>query len=765
MPAAPAAPGLRVRLLHSLAMNYSPRFLLVGALALCASAAAGLYSCASTQLIGGNKTVSGPGPGGKPMRTVTDAAVGMPAVAQTPIYPLTARVEVADDYFGTKVPDPYRWLENLDSPAVKQWVASENAVTEPQLASLPQRPWLKNRLTQLWNYERYELPVHRGAHYFYLHNDGTQNQSVLYVAEDLKGPGRVLFDPNSAREDATVSLSEFDPSEQGDMVAYALSDGGTDWQIWRFRRVKDGEDLKDELRYTKFWGVSWAHDGSGVYYSRYPAVAVGKGDDAGRPAVYFHKLGTTQDEDRLVYEITDHPTRIPQARVTEDGRYLVITQVEGYEKNGVVLMDLRKPGAAAQPLLMGWDGLYHFIGSRGDELYFHTTHNAPLGRVIAVDAHQSAGRRNVVPEGTTAIEEASYVGGRIVAKYVEDAHGVARIYERDGQLAGSVPLPGLGGIEGFHGEGSRPETFFAYTDYLTPRRIYRLDVASNQASVWREPHVPASMDAFLTEQVFYASKDGTRVPMYITHRRDLVKNGDTPVLLYGYGGFNISATPTYRPQVQAWLEMGGAFAEANLRGGGEYGEAWHKSGTLANKQHVFDDFIAAAEYLIREHYTRSARLGIHGRSNGGLLVGAVLTQRPDLFGAALPAVGVLDMLRYHTASANARQWSSDFGLAEDPDQFRTLYAYSPVQNVKKGVCYPPTLITTADHDDRVVPWHSYKFAAALQAAQVCANPILIRVETRAGHGAGKPVWMQVDDYADQLAFAARWLGMTAPATP
>jgi len=367
-----------------------------------------------------------------------------------------------------------------------------------------------------------------------------------------------------------------------------------------------------------------------------------------------------------------------------------------------------------------------------------------------------------VPEGRTTLEEASYVGGRIIARYVEEARGVARVFERDGRPVGEVPLPGKGGIDGFHGEGRQSETFFGYTDYLTPRRIYRLDVRANQATVWRAPRIPAATDPYVTEQVFYRSKDGTRVPMYITHRRDLVRDSNQPVLLYGYGGFNISLTPQYRPQVLAWLEMGGVYAEANLRGGGEYGEAWHKAGTLANKQHVFDDFIAAAQYLIREHYTRSARLGIHGRSNGGLLIGAVLTQHPEIFGAALPAVGVLDMLRYQTASANARQWSSDFGLAENPQQFPALYAYSPYQNVKKGTCYPPTLITTADHDDRVAPWHSYKFAAALQAAQSCPNPILIRVETRAGHGAGKPVWMQIEDFADQWAFLAKWLGVPAP---
>jgi prolyl oligopeptidase len=727
-----------------------------------------LAACVSAEF-GNREPASGPGPAGKPMPTASDTAIGLPpiaaapSVAAAPIYPVTARVNIGDDFFGKHVEDPYRWLEDLGSPAVEQWVAAQNAVSRPRLEALPQRAWLKTRLTQLWNYERYELPVKRGPRYFYLHNDGTQNQSVLYVSGRLDAGGRVLFDPNAVRADATVALAAFTPDEQGSVIAYATSDGGTDWQIWRFRRVSDGTDLPDAVRFTKFWGVSWAHDGSGIYYSRYPALTGGRGDDAARPAVYFHALGTAQEDDRLIYQVTDNPTRIPTARVTEDGAWLVITQVEGYETNGVYVLDLRHPGARPQPLLAAWDALYTFIGAHGDDLYFRTTKDAPNGRVIAVDARGAPPTpRTVVPEGTSALEEASYVGGRIIARYVEDAHGVARVFEHDGRMVGDVPLPGKGGIDGFHGEGRQSETFFSYTDYLTPRRIYRLDVRANQAALWREPHIAASTDAYLTEQVFFTSKDGTRVPMYITHRRDLEKNSDNPVLLYGYGGFNVSLTPQYRPQVQAWLEMGGVYAEANVRGGGEYGEAWHKAGTLANKQHVFDDFIGAAEYLIREHYTRSARLGVHGRSNGGLLIGAVLTQRPDLFGVALPAVGVLDMLRYQTASANARQWSSDFGLAENPEQFRALYAYSPYQNVKQGTCYPPTLITTADHDDRVVPWHSYKFAAALQAAQSCPNPILMRVETRAGHGAGKPVWMQIEDFADQWAFLAKWLGVSAP---
>ena len=731
--------------------------------ALAATTAALLAACSATTVGGGPQPFPGPGPGGKPMPTVTETAVGLPPAAPAPIYPITARVQVADSYFGTKVADPYRWLEDLDSPAVRDWVASQNALSQPRLAALPARPWVKERLTQLWDYERYDVPVKRGGRYFYLYNDGKQNQSVLLVADSLDAPGRVLFDPNTASADATVALAEFSPDVRGEVVAYALSDGGTDWKIWHFRRVADGADLPDTLRFTKFWGVSWARDGSGVYYDRYPALSDGRGDDAARPAVYFHRLGTPQDHDRLVYEVTNHPTHIPMARVTEDGHYLVITLVEGYEKNAVELLDLHRAGEAARPLFPDWDALYRYLGVHGHELYFQTTRDAPLGRVIAVDPREPATARIVVHEGGSALEEASYVGGRIIAKYVEEAHGVARVYERDGRPVGEVPLPGFGTIAGFGGEGAQSETFFSYTDYLTPLKVFRFDVPGNQTALWRESHTPARTGQFVTEQVFYNSKDGTRIPMYITHRRDLVKDGNQPLLLYGYGGFDISLTPLYRPSIEAWLEMGGAYAEANLRGGGEYGQAWHKAGTLANKQHVFDDFIAAAEYLIRQNYTRSARLGVYGRSNGGLLVGAVLTQRPELFGAALPAVGVLDMLRYHTAGTNARQWSSDYGLVDDPEQFRTLYAYSPVQNVKQGVCYPPTLITTADHDDRVVPWHSYKFAAALQAVQVCPNPILIRVETRAGHGAGKPVWMQIDDFADQWAFLAKWLGMTVPA--
>ena len=692
--------------------------------------------------------------------------MGVAPQPPTLVYPVTARVAVSDNYAGTQVNDPYRWLENLDSEVTRQWVEAQNRLSQPQLESLPQRAWVKQRLTELWNYERFGVPVKEGGHYFFLHNDGTQNQSVLFVADKVDAPGRVLFDPNTVRADATVALSEYTPSPKGELVAYALSDGGTDWQSWKFRRASDATDLADTLRFTKFWGVSWARDAAGVYYSRYPSLPNGKGDDAGRPAIYFHRLGEPQERDRLIFAVTDHPSRVPSGSVTEDGRFLVITLFDGYERNGVYLLDLRTRNSTAMPLFDAWDALYTFIGSHADELYFLTTRNAPHREVIAVNVSHPRSVQVpsiVVPEADAALEDARYVGGRIVARYVRDAHSVVQVFERNGRPVGEVPLPGLGSVEGFHGEGRQRETFFSYTDYLTPPQIYRYDTRTNTASIWRKPAIAADTPAYVTQQVFYPSKDGTRIPMSITHRRDAVRDGNQPLLLYGYGGFDVSLTPQFSPPVMAWLELGGSYAEANLRGGGEYGEPWHLAGTLANKQNVFDDFIAAAEYLVHERYTRTQRLGLHGRSNGGLLVAAVLTQRPELFGVALPAVGVLDMLRYHTASANARQWSSDYGLSENAEQFKTLYAYSPYHNVRKGVCYPPALVTTADHDDRVAPWHSYKFAAALQEAQGCPNPILIRVETRAGHGSGKPVWMQIEDFADQWAFAAHALGMPTPA--
>jgi prolyl oligopeptidase len=686
-------------------------------------------------------------------------------------YPQPARGSVVDNYHGMRVPDPYRGFEDPDAQSTRDWVTAENALAQPFLESLPQRAWLGERLKQLWSYERFGVPERQGNNYFYLRNDGTQEQSVLYVAAALDATPRVLVDPNGKREDSTIALSQWVPSPNGEILAYALSDGGTDWNTWHFRRVADGADLPVILKFSKFHAVSWARDNSGVYYSRYPlkpgqsAETAERGDDAGRPDVYFHKLEDAQAADRLVYQVTDNPHYVPSVQVTEDGRYLIINLSYGYEANAILVQDLRKKDAKPKPVFVAWDALYNFLGSNGDDLYFGTTNAAPRGRVIAVNANNPAPAawRTVVPQDELAITNTNYVGGRMVVEYSRDAYNIVRLFETSGALAGEVKLPGLGTTKGFQGRGTDPETFFSYTDYLSPARILRLDVAKNAVSDFRTPNVPADFTPFVTEQVFYPSKDGTRVPLFITRRKDAPRDGNQPVILYGYGGFNLLMSPTFSPSIQAWIEMGGIYAVANLRGGGEYGEEWHRAGTRLLKQNVFDDFIAAAEYLIREKYTNAKRLAIRGGSNGGLLVGAVMTQRPELFGAALPAVGVMDMLRYHTASANARQWSTDFGISEDPAEFKAIYAYSPLHNLKSGVCYPPTLVTTADHDDRVVPWHSFKFAAELQHDQGCDKPVMIRVETRAGHGAGKPVWMQIEDIADQFGFVANELGVPAPA--
>jgi len=708
-------------------------------------------------------------PGERPARAIAAGvlvATGIAAATTSLDYPQTRREAVADTYHGVRVEDPYRWLEKPDAQATQDWVRAQNALAQPWLEALPQREWLKRRLGELWNYERFGIPRKAGNRYFYLRNDGRQNQAVLWVSESREAEGRVLFDPNAVRSDATVALSRFEPSPDGSVVAYGLSDGGTDWETWKFRRVADGRDLEDELRFVKFYRIAWAKDGSGVYYPRYPATPDGRGDDAGRPAIYFHRIGEPQSKDRLVYAVTDHPTRVPSAELTDDGRFLVISIGEDTKRSGLVVLDLTKPEAKPVPLFTAFDANYSFAGATRDALYVLTNAGAPNWRVLAIPTAtlDPAAARAVVPETDMAIadETAHVIGGRLVVNYLRDARNVARVFEADGRLVGDVPVPGLGTLAGFSGAADDPETFFAFSDFLSPTRILRLDVPPNAVTPHRTPQIVARTDIYVTEQVFYPGKDGTRIPMFITRRRDAPRDGNQPVMLYGYGGFNISLTPAFRPSVLAWLEMGGLYVEANLRGGGEYGEAWHGAGTLERKQTVFDDFIAAAEFLVRERYTNPKRIVIHGRSNGGLLVGAVMLQRPELFGAALPAVGVLDMLRYHTASANARMWSGDYGLSEVPSQFRAQLAYSPVHNARAGACYPPTLVTTAERDDRVVPWHSFKFAAALQHAQACDNPILIRVETRAGHGAGKPVWMQIEDIADQWAFAAQALGMATP---
>ena len=502
-------------------------------------------------------------------------------------YPATARGDVVDVYHGVSVADPYRALEDPDAQTTRDWVTAQNAVAQPFLESLPQRAWLGERLKQLWTYERFGVPRSEGGKYFYMRNDGTQDQSVLYVADALDAPPRVLVDPNGKREDATIALSNWEPSPDGSILAYALSDGGTDWNIWHFRRVADGVDLPIVLKFSKFWPVSWARDNSGVYYSRYPLKAgetadvAERGDDAGRPDVYFHALNQPQSADRLVYRVTDHPTRVPAGVVTEDGKYLIIGLFDGYETNGVLVQELGKPDAKPQPLFMAWDALYNFLGSNGDELYFQTTNGAPRGRVIAVDARNPAPAkwRTIVPHSDLTIASASYIGGRVVVEYSRDARSLVRLFDVNGAAAGEVNLPGLGTATGFTGSGKNPESFFSYSDYLSPTRILRLDVAKNAVSDFRTPKVPANFDPYVTEQVFYPSKDGTRVPMFIVHRKDVKRDGNQPVMLYGYGGFNVTLSPSFSPSIQAWLELGGVYAVANLRGGGEYGEEWHQAGT------------------------------------------------------------------------------------------------------------------------------------------------------------------------------------------
>ena len=681
-------------------------------------------------------------------------------------YPATDRGTVVDTLHGSEVADPYRWMETA-SPEVAKWVAAQNELSQPYLASIPARAALQKRLTELWNYEQYgyswmdeksRMPVRKGGRYFYVEKSGSQNQGILYWAAALDAKPTVLIDPNTFSQDATASLADFAISPDGRYVAYAVSDGGTDWDTWRVREVDTGRDLPETIGDTKFTGVSWLPDASAFYYSRYPKGADGKGDDQQPVSVYRHRLGTAQAEDSLVYALPENPRHNPYATVSEDGRWLVLGIFYGFDKNAMHVQDLSKPEAPVARLLDQWDAVYEFLGVMDGRLYFRTTKDAARGRVISIDP-ASPEPREVVPENEATLHQASLVGGHVIASYLADARSKLVVYGKDGKRLRDVKLPGHGTVIGLQDSPGNAETFFAYTDYLTPLALYRYDVAKDEVTVFRKPTVSFDPSALMTEQVFYKSKDGTRIPMFITRRKDALKDGSNATLLYGYGGFDVSLTPAYSAAVAAWLERGGIYAVANLRGGGEYGADWHDAGTKTKKQNVFDDFIAAAEWLIAERYTSPAKLAIHGRSNGGLLVGAVMAQRPELFGAALPGVGVMDMLRYHTASANAYAWSSDYGTVEDEAQFRALSAYSPVHNLKPGRCYPPTLVTTADHDDRVVPWHSYKFTAALQHAQNCANPVIVSIETRAGHGAGKPTWMLVEDWANQWSFLVKHLGM------
>ncbi len=683
-------------------------------------------------------------------------------------YPETPTVDHMDTYHGTEVKDPYRWLEDdvRESDRVKDWVESQNAVTFGYLGDIPEREQIAGRMRELWNYERFGRPLKEGGRYYYSYNNGLQNQDVIYVQDTLDAEPAVLIDPNEWSEDGTVALASYFPSPDGQHVAYLVQDGGSDWRIARVINVDSGELLDDELEWLKFTGLSWALDGSGFYYSRYPETSEEEKFQAlnMNQAVYFHRLGTDQSEDSVVYKSPENPEWGYSAAVTDDGRHLVITVWKGTDdRYQIVHQDLTDPDAEPVMIIEGFDYDYTLIGSIGDELFFRTNRDATRNRLIAIDATNPApdAWREVIAEAEDVLDGASLVGGRIIADYMQDAQTVVKIFDLDGEQVGTVDLPGIGTAVGFGGKFDDPETFFSYTSFDTPTTVNRLDVESGEVTVFRKPDVAFEPDDYIVKQVFYTSKDGTRVPMFISHHKDVELDGTAPTMLYGYGGFNISLTPSFSVTRLAWMDMGGIYAVANLRGGGEYGKDWHKAGTRLNKQNVFDDFIAAGEYLVEQEYTTPARLAIFGGSNGGLLVGAVTNQRPDLFGAAIPAVGVMDMLRFQEFTAG-RFWVDDYGSSENPEEFEALYAYSPYHNIREGVEYPAVLVTTADTDDRVVPGHSFKYAAKLQQAQGGAAPVLIRIETRAGHGAGTPTEMIIDDYADRWAFLLKNLGMRLP---
>ena len=673
-------------------------------------------------------------------------------------YPPARRQIVIDDFFGIKIADPYRWLEDEESPETQAWIKAENRLTFGYLDAIPARDRLVDRMTKLFNFERYGIPFEEGGKYFYTHNDGLQNQSVLFVADSLKDEPRVLIDPNKFMADGTQALAGYTVSPDGRYIAYGVSDGGSDWKTWYVMDIQTGEKLADDIGHTKFSGVSWDRDSSGFYYSRYPLAADGSDDDQASLIVYHHRLGTLQEKDPLVYKAED-PTHNAYAGVTEDGRFLIISLFKGYLSNAVYYRRLDDPTGEVKPIFDAWDAQYSFLGNDGDNMYFSTTKDAPNSRIIMKNARATSAGREIIPEQPEPLQNAGFVGEHLVTQYLKDAKSLVRIYNLDGSLTREVKLPGIGSVRGFGGHADRTESFYSFSGFTQPGAIYRYDIATGQSQLFREPKIDMDMDQFETEQVFYPSKDGTKIPMFIVHKKGITLDGTNPTLLYGYGGFNISLTPRFSVSRLVWVEMGGIYAVANLRGGGEYGEAWHLAGTKLNKQNVFDDFIAGAEWLIDEGYTSTPKLAIEGGSNGGLLIGACLTQRPDLYGACIAHVGVLDMLRYHLQSANARQWADDFGISEKEDEFHAQLAYSPYHNVTDGRRYPPTLVTTAEGDDRVSPWHSYKFAAMLQHAHVGYDPVLIRIESRAGHGGGKPLSKAIREIADVYAFLIKNLKM------
>lgn len=721
-----------------------------------------LLATASTLMLGGCATMESDS---TVMQQAATPATTAPMATLT--YPATRRGDVVETQFGVAVADPYRWLENdvREDAEVAQWVAAQNAVTDAYLSKLPGRAAFKARMTELYDYERIGTPTKKGGRYFYSRNDGLQNQSVLYVRDSLDGAGRVLIDPNGWSADGATALAEWVPSEDGSKLIYSVQDGGTDWRTVKVLDVATGKPMTDEVKWVKFSALDWAKDGSGFYYSRFPEPkAEGTFQSLNTDqAVYFHRLGTPQSADVKLFATPDRPDLNNVGQVSDDGRWLITTSSSGtddrYELN---LIDLAAKDRKPRLLIPGFENNWSYIGNRGSTFYFQTNEDAPLLRVVSLDVSQAKPQpKTIIAEDKATLDGVSLVGGKLIADYLVDAKTEVRVYDLAGKLERKIALPGIGSAGGFGGKFDDNETFFAFTSFARPTTVYRYDVKTGAVSVWAQPKVAFNPDDYSVEQKFYASKDGTRIPMFVIAKKGVDRTGGSPTLLYGYGGFNISLTPSYSVTRMAWLDAGGVVAVANLRGGGEYGKAWHDAGRLANKQNVFDDFIAAGEYLKAQGITGKDQLAIEGRSNGGLLVGAVVNQRPDLFAAALPGVGVMDMLRFDKFTAG-RYWVDDYGYPGKEADFRKLYSYSPYHNIKGGRAYPAILVTTADTDDRVVPGHSFKYIAALQAADTGSAPKLIRIETRAGHGSGKPTTKIIDEFADMYAFIGYHTGLTKP---
>jgi prolyl oligopeptidase len=741
------------------------------------------------------------------------------------VYPNTRRIEQVDTYFGVKVPDPYRWLEAdiRGSKEVADWAAEENKVTFSYLDRISEREKIHRRLTECWNFAQYSVAFKAGGRYYYLKNDGLQNQAVLYVLDTLEAAPRVLLDPNAWSKDGTIALGGLGFSDDGRYAAYSRAEAGSDWSRWHVLEIASGKVLSDELRWTKFSRASWSKDGKGFFYSRYEEPKRGAEFQAlnFNNRVCYHRVGTPQAADELVYFRPEHPDWQYDAEASEDGHWLVIaTHLGTDDRCRVTVRDLsaekgdsphlcaapfgpfRQMGTvpffhAAKPieLVDNFQHEYDFLGNEGSVLYFKTDLDAPRRRLVAIDlngpplppgegqgvrgtaknaSHSASpsprpspgGRgglvfKEIIPQAAETLVAAQFVGNCFIVTYLADVRPRVRIFSQAGRFDREVDLPGIGAVAGFHGKQTDRETFYTFSSFNRPATVYHYNLASGASRVFRQPELKFRPDDYEVRQVFYRSKDGTRVPMFIAHKKGLRLDGARPTLLYGYGGFNISLLPVFSVGRLVWMEMGGVYAQPNLRGGGEYGEAWHKAGIKLKKQNVFDDFIAAAEWLVANHYTRPGRLAIQGGSNGGLLVGAVMTQRPELFGACLPAVGVMDMLRFQKFT-EGRTWVDDYGSSDDRREFKALLAYSPYHNIRPGTCYPATLVTTADTDDRVVPGHSFKFIAALQAAQGCPKPVLIRIATRAGHGMGKPTGKRIAEITDEWAFLVKNLGMTVP---